>query len=384
MPTVADALRQHVPAYYAKFGERVPLGHRKVLDLITRCRTGELGGVLYQCQSCQHEHWVGRSCGNRHCPNCGSHKTAEWLAKQSKKMLPVHHFLVTFTVPEELRPLLRAHQPIGYRELFRCGSQTILDVAGSTKSLKDCRLGFFGVLHTWGRDPLVFHPHVHFVVPGGGVNEDRSAWCSTPTNFFLHHGTLIQVYKAKFADAMRDAKLYDEIPAEAWNGKWVVDVHPVGDGQAVLKYLAPYVHRVAISNNRILACDEDSVTYRYTPSGTKVSKTRRVTGEQFVHGFTQHILPSGFQKVHHYGWMSANCGLKFEEVKWLVWLFLGWTFWLASVFGRPSEPPPSPKMRCARCGGQMFAICVIVNVPITPGPVSRALPEHSVSYLDSG
>jgi hypothetical protein len=195
------------------------------------------------------------------------------LAKQSKKMLPVHHFLVTFTVPEELRPLPRAHQTVGYGELFRCGSQTIIDVAQSTKSLKDCQ---------------------------------------------------------------------------------------------------------------IIACDQDSVMYRYTSSGTKVSKTRRVTGEQFVHSFTQHILPSGFQKVHHYGWMSANCGLKFAEVKWLVWLFLGWTYWLGSAFGRPSEPPSSPKMRCARCGGEMIAIYVIPDRPILPGPVPQALPEHSVAYLDSG
>jgi hypothetical protein len=200
---------------------------------------------------------------------------------------------------------------------------------------------------------------------------------ATPENFLVHHGTLIQVYKAKLADALRLCNLYDRIPAEAWDGKFVVDIKPVGDGRAVLKYLAPYVHRVAISDNRIVACDETSVTYRYTPSGTKRPKTRCATGIEFVRGFVQHTLPRGFQKVRYYGWMSPNSRIKFDEAKWLVWLFLGWTYWLASGHAPQETPHETPPVRCEQCGSEMH----IVEVSFKP---VRVLPEHAVGYLDSG
>jgi hypothetical protein len=176
MASVADCLRQHAPAYLQEFGERVPLGHRKVISAITRCRTGELGGVVYQCDDCGREHWVGRSCGNRHCPNCQKEKTQDWLAKQTQRLLPVHHFMVTFTVPEELRSVLRANQKAGYDAVFNSGSGTIRKLLANPKYLGTSKVGFFGVLHTWGRDPMVYHPHVHFVVPGGGVSEDGTKW----------------------------------------------------------------------------------------------------------------------------------------------------------------------------------------------------------------
>jgi len=377
MPTVADCLRQHAPAYLAKFGERVPLGHRKVLSAITRCRTGELGGVRYECDDCAREHWVGRSCGNRHCPNCGKDKSSAWLEKQADRLLPVHHFLVTFTVPDQIGWVLRGSQRDGYAALFDAGAESIVDVGSATKSLTGCQLGFFGVLHTWGRDPCVYHPHVHFVVPGGGVSEDGSAWQATPENFLFHHATLIRVYKAKLADHLRACGLYDAVSAEAWRAKFVVDIKPVGDGQAVLKYLAPYVNRVAISDNRIVACDDSSVTFRYTPTGSKQSKVRQVSGQEFVRGFAQHTLPGHFQKIRYYGWMSPNSKVKVDEVKWLVWLLLGWTFYLASGRAVPETPRPRPTVRCAECGGAMR----IVEVTFEP---RRVLPNHALTYLDSG
>jgi hypothetical protein len=380
MPTVADCLRQHAPAYLAKFGEAVPLGHRKVISAITRCRTGELGGVRYQCDPCDREHWVGRSCGNRHCPNCGHEKTQVWLAKQTQRLMPVHHFMVTFTIPGELREVLRASQADGYRAIFDAGALTIRDVGSATKSLRNCQLGFFGVLHTWGRDPTVYHPHVHFVVPGGGIllseNGTAIGWNSTPKNFLFHHATMIRVYKAKLADQLRACGSYDAVPASAWQRKFVVDIEPVGDGQAVLKYLAPYVHRVAISDKRILACDEKTVTYQYTPSGTKETKSRTVPGGEFVRGFVQHVLPGGFQKVRYYGWMSPNSKTSLEEVRWLIWLFLGWTFWLGSGYA-PQQPIKQVKLRCSQCGGPMR----VVEVTSLP---RRVLSESARVYFDSG
>lgn len=377
MTTVADCLRQHAPQYLAKFGDSVPLGHRKVLGAITRCRTGGLGGVLYQCDGCRREHWVGRSCGNRHCPTCGRDKTTRWLERQALRLMPVHHFLVTFTVPDQVRSVLRRSQQPGYGALFDAGSQTILALAASSKYLTGCQIGFFGLLHTWGRDPCVYHPHVHFVVPGGGVSEDRSSWQQTPENFLFPHAAMVTVYKAKLADQLRACGLYDAVPEETWQARFVVDIKPVGDGQAVLKYLAPYVNRVAISDHRIAACDDSSVTFRYTPSGTKRSKTRTVSGAEFVRGFVQHTLPRGFQKIRYYGWMSPNSRIGLDEVKWLVWLFLGWTFWLASGHGPQGAPPARGTVRCAECGGTMRIVAVLTEA-------CSALPEHSIAYLDSG
>ncbi len=380
MPSVADCLRQHAPAYLAKFGTSVPLGHRKVIAAITRCRTGQLGGVHYRCAGCGRDHWVGRSCGNRHCPACGKEKTYAWLDKQTARLLPVPHFLVTFTVPCELREVLRASPAEGYRALFDSAAEAIRDVGSATKSLAGCRLGYFGVLHTWGRDPLVYHPHAHFVVPGGGVRVDAQGralgWQATPQNFLFPHGALIRVYKAKLADALRRCGLATRVPQDVWARKFVVDIRPVGDGRAVLKYLAPYVHRVAISDSRIAACDDSTVTYRYQPSKSNRRRTRTVSGHDFVRGFVQHTLPRGFQKIRHYGWMSPNSRVRLDEVKWLVWLFLGWTYWLASGH-TPPQPSAKPNVRCAECGGVMHVVAVTFDA-------LDSLSNHALAYLDSG
>jgi hypothetical protein len=379
MPSVADCLRQHGPAYLKTFGDDVPLGHRKVLSAITRCRTGELGGVVYECQRCGREHWVGRSCGNRHCPTCGVDKTATWLDKQTAKLLPIEHFLITFTAPWELRRVFRAHQAVCYEAMFQCSSGTIRELASNPKWLGTTKLGFFGVLQTWGRDLTNYHPHIHFVVPGGGISEDGNRWLSTAAGFFFPEACASPIIRAKMRDAFAAAGLKDQVDPKIWvhDKWWEVDVKAVGDGRAVLKYLAPYVHRVAISDKRIEACDADGVTFRFTPSKSKVSKTRTLTGNQFVGAFLQHVLPSGWKKIRYYGWMSSNSRVKLDEVKWLVWFYLGWRFWLASGHAPQQEPTEREPVRCAACGGEM-RIVAIVNENC------RVLVEHSVAYLDSG
>lgn len=325
---------------------------------------------------------MGRSCGNRHCPTCLKDKATKWLEKQTQRLLPVQHFIVTFTVPEELRAVLRANQRAGYNAIFAAGSATISALLKNPRHLGTSKSGFFGVLHTWGRDPTVYHPHVHFVVTGGGVSADGTRWLATPTNFLFPHAAACLVYKAKFADALREAGLYDCVPARAWKNKFVVDIQPVGDGRAVLKYLAPYVYRVAISDNRIVAVDETSVTFRYTPSKSNRTKTRTVSGSQFVRGFVQHVLPRGFQKVRYYGWMSPNARNKLELVRWLVWLFLGWTFWLGSGYAPQSEPIQCQPPKCADCGAPMRIIRIVNTNCRTL--IAHTLLEHSLAFLDSG
>ena len=300
MPTVADALRQHADSYLQQYGERMPSEHKRVLAAITRCRTGLLGFLRYACKSCPHTHWIGRSCGNRHCPN---------------------YFLVTFTVPGALRKIVRTHQRACYQALFDTGSQTIRKLACGPRFIGTDRLGFFGALHTWGRDFTVYHPHVHFIVPGGGVSADGSRWLAGPENFLLPEKAASIVYRAKFRDAMQAAGLLEEINEavpEVWRQPWCVDVEAVGDGRAALKYLAPYVYRVAISNNRIDAVDESSVTYHYTPTGSTQPVTRQVDGEEFVRGFLQHTLPANFQRLRYYGYASQNSRLSLAWVQLLV------------------------------------------------------------------
>ena len=380
MSSLAEALAEHGPAFLSKFQDQLSVNVQRVISLITRCRTGALGGVHYQCDGCGREHWVGRSCGNRHCATCGHEKTQVWIEKQRERLMPVHHFLVTFTVPRELGLVLRRHQSDGYRSLFDASAQSIRDVGAATKSLEGCKLGFFGVLHTWGRDLQTYHPHIHYVVPGGGVKLDESGasigWQSTPKNFLFHHGTLIRVYKAKLADQLRACGLYDQVPSAVWEKDFVVDIQAVGHGVPTLKYLAPYVHRVAISDKRITSVNDSSVSYTIRPSKSKATITRTISGGKFVMAFTQHILPKGFQKIRHYGWMSSNSKVKLEEVKWLVWLFLGWRYWLASGHAPQAEPLTAP-LRCSECGGTMQ----VIEVTYESLDMSRGPPGI---YIDSG
>ncbi len=378
MAGVAEALRQHAVGYLATFADRMPHEHKRVLAAITRCRTGELGHLHYECRSCERTHWVGRSCGNRHCPNCQSDKTELWLAKRTAQLLPVPYYLVTFTVPQALRNIVRANQRVCYQAIFDAGSQTIRELASGRRFIGTDRLGFFGALHTWGRDFTVYHPHVHFVVPGGGVSEDGSRWQAGPANFLLPEKAASMVYRAKFRDAMREAGLLHEINSaapEVWEQKWVVDVEPVGDGRAALKYLATYVYRVAISNNRIEAVDASSVKYRFTPTGVQRSRTRRVPGEEFVRGFLQHTLPPKFQKLRYYGFASQNSKLSMAWIRMLVWFYLGWCY----VLAKQDVPEPLPKrpVRCAECGSEMQLVA------ITDGS-GALLYNHPLPYLDSG
>jgi hypothetical protein len=353
--TVADALRRFAPAYIVKFQARMPPHHRKVLGLITRCKTGELGNVIYRCGSCRSLHWVGRSCGNRHCPNCQKEKTQTWLAKQTAKLLPVQHFVVTFTVPQELRQMLRAHPEVGYEAIFHAGSQTIRTLMAEPKNLGSEKVGFFGVLHTWGRDIKDYHPHVHFVVPGGGVSPDGSRWLQVKPDRLFHPLPAKKLYKKLFVEEIRAVGLYDQMPYGVLKLDWVVNVKPVAAGEAVLKYLAPYVYRVAICDNRIASVDDHGVKYKVKPSGQQAYQTRRLSGESFVRSFAQHILPPGFKKVRYYGFMSPNCKVQLADARWLIWLWLGWTLWLSAVLCRPEVPRRQPPP-CVRCGGELSMI----------------------------
>ncbi len=356
MPTVADVLRRYGGEYLEQFGAKMPAEHRKVLQAIRSCRTGELGTVHYACASCGRTHVMGRSCGNRHCPTCQQDKTKAWLEKQIARLLPCPYFLLTFTLPAELHNVARRHQRVVYAALFEASRQAIRELAADPRHIGSPRCGFFGVLHTWGRT-LEYHPHVHYVVPGGAMNESGAAWLPSGAAFFLPVFALSILFRAKFRDLMHSAGLLDEIDPAVWRRDWVVNSQAVGDGRASLRYLAPYVFRVAISDRRIVSCDDGRVTFSYRKSGTSHWRKMTLDALEFIRRFLQHVLPRGFQKVRSYGFLSANGRLSVEAVRWLVTLHNGEAFTLLANAVRVPMPKPMP--RCDECGGPMRIVAYV-------------------------
>jgi hypothetical protein len=350
MPTVADVLRRYGPAYLEQFGAAMPAEHKKVLNAITACRTGQLGGVVYQCACCGATHTMGRSCGNRHCPTCQQDKTKAWLENQLDRLLPCPYFLITFTVPAGLREFLRRNQRIAYAAMFEASSAAIKVLAADPKYVGTTQCGFFGVLHTWGR-ALDYHPHIHYVVPGGGLSKDGSQWLPSRADFFVPVRALSILFRAKLRDALDRAGLLADIDAGVWRQDWVVHSQAVGDGRGSLKYLAPYVFRVAISDRRIVSCEDGRVTFSYRRSGSNRYRNMTVDASEFIRRFLQHVLPSGFPKVRHYGFLSPNSRQSIELVRWLITLYYGLIHQLLAA-PRPAVPD-APLIRCPACGGPM-------------------------------
>lgn len=304
MVELAEIFQRYGPTYREKFRERMPWSHRQAMQAIEQCRTEHLGGHVYQCHACDEVLYSYHSCKNRHCPKCQNEAADQWLARQQALLLPVTHFLVTFTLPAELRPLARRHQKLIYNLLFRTSAAALQQLARDPRFVGG-QLGMVGVLHTWGR-ALSYHPHVHYLVPGGGLAADGQHWRPSRKSFLVHVKPLSKLFRAKFRDELKKTNLFDQVPAKVWHKEWVVHSKAVDNGQAALKYLAPYIFRVAISNKRIVKLTEGKVTFRYTPSGSKKSKLCTLPAEEFIRRFLQHVLPKGFVKVRYYGLFSPG------------------------------------------------------------------------------
>jgi hypothetical protein len=243
-------------------------------------------------------------CRNRHCPKCQNEKAQAWLEKQQDLLLPVPYFLLTFTLPSAFNEVARSHQRLLYDLLFKTSAAATQQLAHEPRWLGG-QIGMVGVLHTWGRN-LAYHPHIHYLVPAGALRGKDKEWVPARHNFLLPVHALSRLFRGKLRQALCHIPCYARIPANVWQQKWVVHCEPVGWGLNALKYLAPYIFRVALSNNRILKLQDDRVTFRYRDTETGAEKRCSLGADEFIHRFLQHVLPKGFVKVRYYGFFAAT------------------------------------------------------------------------------
>jgi hypothetical protein len=295
----------------------------RILRAIASCRTAALGGHVETCDHCHHQRIAYNSCRNRHCPRCQGSACARWMAEREAELLPVEYFHVVFTLPDTFNALALANKRIVYGVLFEAVAQTLLEVAAHPKRL-GARIGFIGILHTWGQN-LSLHPHVHCVVPGGGIAPDGSRWVSCRPGFLLPVRVLSRVFRGKFIDALKQArgkgKLIGVEDNRAFDGlidasvrhDWVVYAKPPFGGPAqVLKYLARYTHRIAISNRRLVSTDDRTVTFKWKDYAhhNRPPRTMTLDGREFLRRFLLHAVPRGFMRIRHFGLLANRVRAK--------------------------------------------------------------------------
>jgi len=400
---VADIFRQHGDAFLERYGDVTSHEQRRVLHDIAVCRTAALGGHVEECDQCGHRQVAYNSCRNRHCPKCQATAAAEWMQAREAELLPVEYFHLVFTLPATLNSIALQNPRVVYGLLFRAASETLQQVAADPDHL-GAEIGFLAVLHTWGQN-LQHHPHVHCIVPGGGISPDASRWIACRPGFFLPVRVLSRVFRGKFLSLLRNAfdrgrlafhgklaSLAD--PAEfqrrltdSAKTEWVVHAKPpFGGPQQVLKYLARYTHRVAISNNRLVATEGDEVSFHwkdYAHGGKQ--KTMTLKAIEFIRRFLLHVLPAGFVRIRHYGFLANRCCReKLELCRRLL---------AAIMPPDAAESAPEPKgavegrpkpHTCPACGeGQMIIVETLEASPAEKPGRARRGPTIERAGFDS-
>jgi hypothetical protein len=347
MGEIAEMFRIHGPASRATCGDRMLPSHRRALQDIAPCRTETLGGQVSHGETCQESHYSYHSCKNRHCPKCQPDQAEPWLDDQQRLRRPVPHVLVTLTLPVELRALARRHQKTHDHILFRSSSEALQALALDPRFIGG-RIGMVGVLHPWTRDRRD-HPHVHYIVAGGGLSAEGT-WLSSRQDFLVHVKPLAMIFRAKFRAQRQKTALFPRVDESVWNKDWVVHCEPVGTGKEAFKYLAPYIFRVAISNNRSLKLEDDQVTFQYRESATDQVRICTVTAEEFIRRFLPHVLPDSFITVRYYGFLSPG----HRHVLTRIQAILGASTVDTHTTGTPHEvnDPPNTReaRRCPTCG----------------------------------
>ena len=363
MITMRDICTPYAPEYIER-SPNLPASHHKAIDAICRCRTGAYGSSLSTCERCGQHHHIAQACGHRHCPQCQHQKAAQWLHNQLDTQLPGPYFLITCTVPEALRPLCRSHPRLAYQSLFSASSQALKRLANDPRFIGTTLPGFPGILHTWGRQ-LPYHPHIHSIVPGGGLSQDREAWLPSRANFSVPVRALSPIYRAIFAEEMSQAGQLEQIAPQVWETPWNVHSQANPNGDTSLKYLAPYVFKVAISNRRIVGLQDRLVTFTSRTPGSSRPRTTSLDVLACMRRFLQHVLPTGFMKVRHFGFMNATCRITTDTIRQMIVLQTG------AILEQPRPIAPTPaEVTCPNCGAPLIVL-------------TRVWPCH-VAFHDTG
>jgi hypothetical protein len=373
---VADIFRDHGPAWRQANAGHMSLDQIKVMSAIESCRTAVLGGHVLRCEKCTHTVIAYNSCRNRHCPKCQGAAAKEWLTQREAELLPVPYFHVVFTLPARIADIAYQNKAVVYDLLFKASSETTLTIAADPKHL-GARIGILSVLHTWG-SALTHHPHVHMIVPGGGFSRDGNRWVACRPSFFLPVRVLSRLFRRLFLERLAaaqaagelqffghlapltDAKAFAAYLAPLRNSEWVVySKRPFGGPQEVLRYLARYTHRVAISNRRLIACDDKGVTFKwkdYRIEGPERYKVMTLATHEFIRRFLMHVLPAGFHRIRYYGLLaSGNRAENITRARELLALPLLPIEAIKAASINTDEPQTS-KHPCPCCGSRMVII----------------------------
>jgi len=339
---LATLFREYQQPFEAQYADRILPGHRKAMEAIIRCRTPEAGTIHSHCTSCDKSEWHACSCGHRSCPQCQNHEVSCWLDRQREKLLPMDYFLVTFTLPAELRPLAWQHQRLVYAALFNAATQTLKSFGLNPRHL-GAQMGMTAVLHTHSRK-LAYHPHLHVVTPGGGVDVKQSLWKCTGKKYLFNAFALARVFRGKLMQELAKAGL--KVPPYMPK-KWVVDCRHTGRGESALEYLARYLYRGVVSESNIIANHDGKVTFRYTDGRSGEVHTETLSGEDFMWRVIQHVLPRGFHRVRDYGFLHHNA----RKLLHLLQLIL-------QVAIKPRPKTERQAFCCSACGQPMVVIGV--------------------------
>jgi hypothetical protein len=346
MLRLADVVRRHGPAYVERFRALMLPGHVRALRAIERCRTPEMGGHLAECGRCRREHLLFHSCRHRACPQCGHDTTSRWLAHQRELLLPVPYFHVVFTLPAELRRLVRSHQKALLPVLFRAAYGSLAALCADPRFLGG-RIGALAVLHTWTRT-LEWHPHVHLLVPAGGLAPDGQSWLRIrrrKKRFLVHVHALAERFRGHFLHLARRALPNVAFPHIPWHKRWVVFAKPAMRGpDKVLDYLGRYVHRTAMSDKAIVDCDEHTVTLRYRDSRHHALRTMTLPVHEFLRRFLQHVSPKGMHRVRAFGLLHPEHRATLRRLQLLLAPPMP-----PEPMERAHEPAPPMRRRCPYC-----------------------------------
>jgi hypothetical protein len=353
MLEVADIVRLHGEAFRKKWAHRLTPVQQQALADIEHCRTAFFGGHVHQCGDCGREVYAYHSCRNRSCPKCHQDQTDRWMDQQRSRLPACAYYLLTFTLPQELHSLARAHPKKLYGLLMKAAAGALQKLARDPRYL-GARLGILAVLHTWTR-AMLFHPHVHMLVTAGGLSDDTSDWIQ-PKNpaFLVPVRALSIIFRAKLCAALKRADLLQYVPVSAWKKPWVVHSQHAGSGHKVLEYLGRYVFRIAISNRRIESIEAETVVFRYRDNQTQLIKRCAISGPEFIERFLQHVLPRGCAKVRYYGIFAPSCRRQLQRVVALLPVPVTPSPQPSSL---PAAPPPP---RCPFCkNGNLVSIRVL-------------------------